>query len=756
VKKRIGAAALALVLCRPWAPAIAKQWPAPTADMRVGLTVEGDLYRRAGTRLEKVIDFNELLGADRVLAAGSLEMRDGRNGETVKADMAQDAEIRYASGNPILRLRWRCDGLEPLERRQWRLYFHTVEPGAPDAWKPLDETFLPGRGATLFSTSFEDPDPASPRCPAGFRPAGRDKPGEKSERVWVADEARAGKRSLRIARTYEGKPPRNTNRPFWWTWPPAIRVGPGATYRLSAWVKTKRLKVGGIAMVNMLFRDANKRRIPKHSLRLRGGRIPHDWKRLTGTLAAPEGARWAEIMFSLSGEGEVYCDDLELSVLAGSALPALPVSVGRLEERSEFETARAARETAKKVLKCAFAKRPPKLDGALDDPCWRTAGRIEDLDVFFKAPVPRVSTTVLACADEQALYFGFRCAETTTKGLVTTATERDGPVWRDDSVELFLDTNHDRRTYYQIVVNSKGVFFDQDTGAAGKARAKWNGPIAAAARVRPDGWTAEVRLEFTGLRLAEASGRAWGANFTRTSLREGRSLYSWIKVKKNFGEADLFGDLILPIDPSANAVTGRVMAGERLHWGEGEVPFEVRNNRGRPVRVRLVVSEEGTTGGALVGKTEAAVRPRAAAALGVACAFRREDDVTLKYELFELPEGKLLYTTSLTHTVPPPLDIAMDNRLLYLDERRLSGHWTLGLSESARAGATLKLTTRRVGDPRTVAEQVIAPTRPSGDFHLELGNAPAGAYRLRCALLRANRPFRVLTFSFQRVRGPFD
>ena len=164
-----------------------------------------------------------------------------------------------------------------------------------------------------------------------------------------------------------------------------------------------------------------------------------------------------------------------------------------------------------------------------------------------------------------------------TRELLANATERDGPAWQDDSVELFLDTNRDRRTFYQIIVNPKGVFFDQDAGAKDLAGPKWDGPITVATQVLPDRWVAEVKLAFAGLRLAEAEGQVWGANFARTSYRNGRSAYTWARVEKGFLEPENWAARAAAF-PTANPVTGRLAARRCI----AAPPFRSRSPTARP------------------------------------------------------------------------------------------------------------------------------------------------------------------------------
>ena len=734
----------------------AEPWAVPEADGRVRLAVRGDLYTRERPDLATVIDFNDLLGTERVLAADSLTLRDVKSGEKVPLQFSQEAQIHYASGNPIIRLQWSAGRPEPFAERAWDLYFSTVKPDDPRTWKALTETFLSAKEGVLFSTSFETPNPQSPQSPAWFLPVGRDEPGEKSERVWADTGAHSGQRCLKIGRVFEGPPPANTNRPFWWSWPPPIPAAEGSTYRLEAWLRCVADKPNAEAILALEFVNEKQARMPGQPFRVATRPLVHEWQYLSGSATAPPGARGALLEFLLYGEGEAYCDDVTLTVVPGSTLPTLRVAQGNLEERATAAAGGREAPGQKKILRCGLAQQPPKLDGVLDDPCWQTAGRISDFETFSRVPGTAVTTTVLACADREALYFGFECTEPSTENLIARADKRDGPVWSDDSVELFLDTNLDRRTFYQIIVNSRGVFFDQDTGAPGLAGEKWNGPVTAAASAWPDRWTAEIKIEFTGLRLAEANGERWGANFARSSYRGGRSLYTWVKVGQNFGEPERFGTLLLPLDPTANAVTGRVLAGERLFCGEGTLPFEINNRRDRAVQTRVVISAETAQGLTTVGETRLSVPPRSTAPASVQGTLTQAGEVKLRYDLLQEPGGKLLYTTSLTHTIPEPLEVSPTGLVSYLDEKRLCGSWTLGLAEGFLSQSALVLSVTPKGTDKALLTQTIAPQATSGSFALAVGSLPPGAYQVRASLLQDGKVVGSHSFLFDRISGPFS
>jgi len=416
-------------------PVAADEWAVESAAARVPLTIEGDMYTREEIHLETVINLNELLGA-RTVRADSLTLVDAATGETVELEIAEDAQMRYASGNPILRLRWTSGSLGRFERRTWRLYLGTTERGAEDAWAHLEQTFVPRPPSLLFASDLETPDPAKPDIPLAFHPGGWDKEGETTERVWTDEQARSGTHSLKITRTYEEGAPKNNNRPFWWTWPPPMEVTEGQSMQIEAWVKTVRLGERSMASVALEFRNAENKRLGNR-LWLRGPRIPHDWQLMTGTVMAPEGAVAAAFWFSLHGEGEAYCDDIRITSAARGGLPELRIARGLLEDKATF----AAGDTGpveEKTLKVGAAEQPPTLDGALDDACWQTAGAIREMEDFMRVPGTEVQTTIMVCADADALYFGFDCREPATDALLAETAERDGPAWQDDSVELFL------------------------------------------------------------------------------------------------------------------------------------------------------------------------------------------------------------------------------------------------------------------------------------------------------------------------------
>ena len=102
------------------------------------------------------------------------------------------------------------------------------------------------------------------------------------------------------------------------------------------------------------------------------------------------------------------------------------------------------------LFSASFTKNKPIIDGILDDECWKFTGGTNEFIIYGKghSSRPELSpdgTVIKAIADENFLYVA---AEMEHEFLFTEKnqlfkfkkdiTEHDGPVWSDDSLEIFI------------------------------------------------------------------------------------------------------------------------------------------------------------------------------------------------------------------------------------------------------------------------------------------------------------------------------
>lgn len=192
------------------------------------------------------------------------------------------------------------------------------------------------------------------------------------------------------------------------------------------------------------------------------------------------------------------------------------------------------------------------LTGKLNDPLWQTA-KIVPLNDAITGKPGRFATNMRVLYDDRYLYVGFSCEDDYIWG---TVTERDGPIWDEECVELFLNPANTIHQYYEINVSPKNVIYDSvilNNRTPDKPLEpfigfpQWDAEgLKTAVHVagqldKPDGaqhWTAELAVPFAVLFGAKnkppQNGDVWRANFYRIDSPEkgNREHYAWSPTGK--------------------------------------------------------------------------------------------------------------------------------------------------------------------------------------------------------------------------------
>ena len=87
-----------------------------------------------------------------------------------------------------------------------------------------------------------------------------------------------------------------------------------------------------------------------------------------------------------------------------------------------------------------------------------------------------------------------------------------GEVWGDDSVEIFLDPRNAANAYYQVVVNSKGVFTALRQPGNDKSV---DFGVTAAAKVEKDRYVIELKVPVRKMECLFVPGAVWNVHFAR-------------------------------------------------------------------------------------------------------------------------------------------------------------------------------------------------------------------------------------------------
>jgi hypothetical protein len=97
-----------------------------------------------------------------------------------------------------------------------------------------------------------------------------------------------------------------------------------------------------------------------------------------------------------------------------------------------------------------------KIDGNLTDAAWSSANVIELLTTD-TGEKPRQPTEVRLLWNSECLYVGFLCYD---RDIWGTIRERDGNIYDEEVVEVFLDPDCDLRTYIELEVSPHNTLFD--------------------------------------------------------------------------------------------------------------------------------------------------------------------------------------------------------------------------------------------------------------------------------------------------------
>jgi len=226
-------------------------------------------------------------------------------------------------------------------------------------------------------------------------------------------------------------------------------------------------------------------------------------------------------------------------------VPPADARAGRYPVGVRFSIPQAGELTANSTIQFEATRKlripktgtAPTIDGNDDDPCWKNAAVAAGFVLNDGSAPARHATTVRATYDNSALYLLFECEENDMNSIVSRCKDRDGVVWQDDSVEVFIDVGRTRKSYAHLVVNSLGVLMDEK----GRNR-NWDSGAKVAARLLRDSWRVEMAIPFSGLGRAPRKGETWGINFCRSRPRGASAEYScWSCTFGTFHNPSRFG-----------------------------------------------------------------------------------------------------------------------------------------------------------------------------------------------------------------------
>lgn len=174
---------------------------------------------------------------------------------------------------------------------------------------------------------------------------------------------------------------------------------------------------------------------------------------------------------------------------------------------------------ATEAVKITKAESAIVIDGKLDEAAWAQAEKITPFFVNDQGtPKPaKEQTSVRLLYTGEGIYIGVECLESRMDALKSQPREKDGRVWEDDCVEIFLQPPKDALAYYHFIVNAAGSKYDSQNlkEATMESRPGWEGEWEAKTSRKDNAWFVEAYIPFAGLGLQPGGGNAWHINVAR-------------------------------------------------------------------------------------------------------------------------------------------------------------------------------------------------------------------------------------------------
>jgi len=337
-----------------------------------------------------------------------------------------------------------------------------------------------------------------------------------------------------------------------------------------------------------------------------------------------------------------------------------------------------------RVLRARRVEQPPRIDGSLNDACWKEAEKADDFQRLGGGDVPpEQQTAAMVCFDDKNIYVAFRCKDADMAGLKAVKTGYDDRIWREDCIEVFFDTNLDRVSVRQIGINAIGTVSDLTSGGEWVEDAAavepghmiwrpswsydWNARPKVATGKDSGSWTVEMAIPVERLGLQRiVAGTKFGMNFGRTQPRRRDEHYTcWSRTLKTFHEPHRFGHVILG---EARCQVEDVSLGA-VGQGRNQLALQVSNRTGddRLIQVDVTVSQPNRPDQRRT--TETRLQPSARTRVQLAYDLDAgKGTMTLRVAVRDAEDGEYYLDTQFERTLRAPIEARLAPPVCYTSD----------------------------------------------------------------------------------------
>ncbi len=184
---------------------------------------------------------------------------------------------------------------------------------------------------------------------------------------------------------------------------------------------------------------------------------------------------------------------------------------------------------------------PPKIDGVLDDPLWKSAKAYSEFISYYPdfGKLPKEKTIVYSAYDEDNLYFAFKCFESEPGKVIGTIRKRD-TIASEDLVAISIDSNNDGQNAYSFAINPRGIQHDGIMDSQGEFDFSPDFIWESMGVLDAEGYSVEVSIPFKALRFANQKIVKMGIGFFRKISRYSEQ-YSFPESQPKGSSLDYLG-----------------------------------------------------------------------------------------------------------------------------------------------------------------------------------------------------------------------
>ena len=230
-----------------------------------------------------------------------------------------------------------------------------------------------------------------------------------------------------------------------------------------------------------------------------------------------------------------------MKFLSSIFLLCLTTTLSAFSQQIDYETARLS-----KVVTAVRINEKITLDGRLEEPAWKLALPATDfvqLQPRGGEPSPE-RTEVRFLYDDDNLYVGVNCFDSDAASIVVNGLRNDFAPGETDTVNVVIDSLHDRRSGFSFTTNAAGAQRDQQLSNDGQGNIDWDGVWDVRSSRNNEGWIGEFMIPFKTLRFTKSPTQEWGLNVGRRILhRNEESLWSPVPIRYSQFRVSLAGTL---------------------------------------------------------------------------------------------------------------------------------------------------------------------------------------------------------------------